>query len=144
MLKFMYAASLTSRRRGGRRLVVLAMKKGARAKLKCPLNFAISASRHAAIARTVIRLTCLGQCVTLHAARKCSSCALKWHSSIRKKSRHYLQLGRKTTMALQNAKSARKVKKGKAKSQALVALPWLDGCTVQKFAGCDVAPHYRQ
>jgi hypothetical protein len=53
-------------------------------------------------------------------------------------------LGRKTTMALQNAKSARKVKKGKAKSQALVALPWLDGCTVQKFAGCDVAPHYRQ
>ena len=53
-------------------------------------------------------------------------------------------LGRKTTMALQNAKSARKVKKGKAKSQALVALPWLEGCTVQKFAGCDVPSHYRQ
>ena len=46
--------------------------------------------------------------------------------------------------ALQNAKSARKVKKGKAKSQALVALPWLEGCTVQKFAGCDVPSHYRQ
>jgi hypothetical protein len=46
-------------------------------------------------------------------------------------------------MTLQKAKSARKVKKGKAKSQALVAQPWLEGCTVQKFAGCDVASHFR-
>jgi hypothetical protein len=66
-------------------------------------------------------------------------------TAIKKKSVKFVgPLGRKTTMALQNAKSARKVKKGKAKSQALVALPWLNGCTVQKFAGCDVAPHYRQ
>jgi hypothetical protein len=46
-------------------------------------------------------------------------------------------------MALQNAKSARKVTKGKAKSQALVAQPWIDGCTVQKFAGCAVPSRFR-
>ena len=36
-------------------------------------------------------------------------------------------LGRKATLALKNSKSSRKVTKGKAKSTALVAHPWLNG-----------------
>ena len=44
-------------------------------------------------------------------------------------------------MALKKAKSTHKVTKGNATSSVLLATPWLDGCTVQKFAGCSVPPH---
>lgn len=51
-------------------------------------------------------------------------------------------IGYKTSMALKKANSSRKVKKGKSKSTALVASSWLDGCTVQKFAGCAMPSHF--
>jgi len=51
-------------------------------------------------------------------------------------------LGFKASMALK--KSARKVTTGKAKGTALLASSWLDGCTVQKFAGCSLPPHFKR